>query len=72
LILRNGKRFVDLRADTVTIRMEKEPNELYPFALHLSVPTEAKTGQTYEIFIAQRNERSEAVGGAGVIYRVRA
>lgn len=68
IILRDNKRFVEVRQETAVIRMGKQPNRRYPLALHTTLPVEAKTDSTFTITIAQRNEREQTVGGATVAY----
>jgi hypothetical protein len=71
VIMRNNKRFVEIRDDIAVVRMEKQPNQIYPLALNTTIPLEARSGQQYTIRLAQRNERTEVVGGATVIYYVK-
>lgn len=70
VILRDGKRFVEVREPITTIQMEKQPNQLYPFALQTSIPATAQKGQQYALGVSQRNQKGETVGGAAVIYVV--
>jgi len=71
VVERDGRRYVDVRDEVTVIRVEKEPNRLYPLALQLTVPAEAQADDRYRISVAQRNERGETVGGATVLYRTR-
>jgi hypothetical protein len=71
VILREEKRFVEIRDEIAVIRAEKQPNQLYPLALQTSIPRDAQKGQQFMIHVAQRNEKEEPVGGASVIYFVR-
>ncbi|HBL14509.1 MAG TPA: hypothetical protein DD379_24600 [Cyanobacteria bacterium UBA11162] len=70
VILRDGKRFVEIREAITTIQMEKQPNQLYPLALQTSIPAKAQKGQQYTIKVAQLNQKEEIVGGATVVYVV--
>jgi hypothetical protein len=70
VIVRNNKRYVDIRDEVAVIHMEKQPNQVYPLALHTTIPADGARGATYAIDIAQRSERGETVGGATVIYLV--
>jgi subtilisin family serine protease len=70
VILREEKRFVEIRDEIAIIRAEKQPNQLYPLALQTSIPRNAQKGQQFMINVAQRNEKEETVGGATVIYFV--
>jgi hypothetical protein len=70
VILRDDKRYVEIREDVTVVRMEKQPNQIYPLALHAQVPANAQKGQQYMIQVSQRNEKEETVGGAAVLYLV--
>jgi subtilisin family serine protease len=70
VILRDNKRFVEVREKIAVVRVEKQPNRQYPLALHSTIPAEANQGDAFTIGIAQRNERGQTVGGATVIYAV--
>jgi subtilisin family serine protease len=70
VIIRDDQRFVEVRDEIAIIRMEKQPNQLYPLALRTTIPAEAGNGDTYSITVAQRNAGGETVGGATVIYSV--
>ncbi len=71
MIIRDEKRFVEVRDDIALIRMEKQPNQSYPLALNTSIPANAKKGQQYMISISQRNDKEEIAGGATVIYVIK-
>lgn len=68
IILRNNKRFVEIKESIVVIRMEKQPNQLYPLALHTQIPANTEKEQQYVMKISQKNEKQETVGGATVVY----
>ena len=71
VILRKGKRYVEVRESRTLIRVEKEPNQLYPIALHTTIPSGAKSGQQYPVTVAQRNAAGTTVGGAGMVWVVK-
>jgi subtilisin family serine protease len=71
VILRDGRRFVEIREDTAVIRMEKQAGQLYPLALQTRIPGNAENGQDFFITVAQRNAAQETVGGATVMYVVK-
>ena len=71
VIVRDDKRFVEIREQIAVVRLEKRPYQLYPLALQTSIPATAHTGQQYMIRVSQRNEKEETVGGATVIYVVK-
>lgn len=70
IILRDGKRFVDIKEPTVTVSLEKYPHQLHPFSLQASIPSHAEKGEQYMIKVFQRNQQGSVVGGATVVYRV--
>lgn len=71
VILRNGRRLVEICNETASIRLEKQPHQLYPLTLQTVIPNDAGQGQAFLISVAQRNEREETVGGATVVYDVK-
>jgi subtilisin family serine protease len=71
IILRDDKRFVEIREKTASIRIDKQPNRLYPFSLHTRIPATAKENQQFTISVAQRDEKEEIIGGATVIYIIK-
>jgi len=71
VIIRNEKRYVDIRDNTAIIQMEKMPNQLYPLSLQTVIPKDSKAGHRFTIGVSQRNEKGEAVGGATAIYVVK-
>ncbi len=70
VVLRNGKRYVDIRQSVVKVTMEKEPATMYPLALQTSIPSAAAQGTQYQINVAQLNEQGTPVGGASMVYHV--
>lgn len=70
IAIRDGRPGVDVRGELTVLRIAKEPGELLPLAMRLLVPAEAATGASYQISVAQRDEREQIVGGATVVYRV--
>jgi subtilisin family serine protease len=71
VIVRDEKRYVEIREQLAVVRMEKQPRQLYLLALQTSIPAAANKGQQLMMRVAQRNERQETVGGATVIYVVK-
>ncbi len=71
VLLRGGKRFVELRDFSPAVKVEKEPGRLYVQELHVQIPPNARSGQRYTARVTQRNSRGETIGGATVIYRVK-
>jgi subtilisin family serine protease len=70
VILRRGKRYVEIRNDQTVVGMEKQPNTLHPLALLMDVPEDAPRDAQFVVSVSQRNESRDTVGGATVVYRV--
>jgi hypothetical protein len=71
VILRNDKRFVEVKDDVAVVTMEKQPNQIYPFSLQTSMPADAKKDQQFAIRVSQRDQNGTVVGGATVIYMIK-
>ena len=70
VILLNGQRYVDIRENITVIRMQKEPKQMYAFALYVDMSSSAKIGGNYNVSVAQRNESQQIVGGASAVFVV--
>ena len=70
VVLRNGKRYVEIRQSVVKVTMEKDPAMMYPLALQARIPSPSAAGSQYQINVAQLNEQGTPVGGASMIYHV--
>jgi hypothetical protein len=70
VVLRNGKRYVEIKQSVLRVTMEKDPAMLYPLALQTSIPAGAAAGAQYQINVAQLNAQGTPVGGASMIYHV--
>jgi hypothetical protein len=70
VVLRGGKRYVDITRQVVKVTMEKEPAMMYPLALRTSIPSAAAQGEQYQINVAQLNAEGTPVGGASMVYHV--
>ncbi|MEA2173598.1 MAG: serine protease [Blastocatellia bacterium] len=71
VIIRDGKRFAEIREQIAIVTMEKQPTQIYPLALQTTIPANAGAGEEYMIKVAQRNQKEETVGGATVVYYVK-
>ncbi len=63
-------RFVVIERSIAVVRVDKQPNQIYPLALEISLPADVKKNQSLMIKVAQRNEKHQVVGGAGVVYTI--
>ena len=68
LVVRGGRRFVEIRDDVVVVRMEKAPGQLVPLLVTAQVPEATDRGARFPISVAQRDDNHEVVGGASVIF----
>ena len=71
VIVREGKRVVEITEDRAVIRAQKQARQIYPLSLRVSIPANAQKGQNYTIRVSQQSEKGETVGGATVIYQVK-
>ncbi|UGQ44858.1 S8 family serine peptidase [Massilia endophytica] len=71
VVLRDGRRYVEIRQSLVRISMDKEPGAIYPLALRTTIPASAADGQQYMLGVSQQNTQGITAGGAGVVYVVR-
>jgi hypothetical protein len=72
IVLRGERRFVDVRDKVAIVRLERAPNQMVPLALRTSVPAGLAADDEVLITVTQRGEGRQVVGGASVLYRVRA
>jgi subtilisin family serine protease len=70
VVLRGQKRFVLVRANQAVVRLSKSPKRIYPMAVRVVFPSDAKKGLQHLVHVAQRNEKSETVGGATAVFHV--
>ena len=70
VIVREGRRYVEIREERTVVRMEKAPGQLVPLLLRTEIPGDAEEEAQYPISVAQRDEAGQVVGGASVIYLV--
>lgn len=68
VLLRDGVPVVRLTDDVCRVRVDKEPGEVIPMALHVAVPAGAAKGRPLVVRVAQRDERGVTVGGATAVY----
>jgi subtilisin family serine protease len=68
VILRDGKRYVEVKGSSVKVQIEKAPNRLYPLSLVTTLPRNARSGEEFVIQVTQENAQGTTVGGAAMIY----
>lgn len=70
VIVRDDKRYVEVKESAVTVEMEKSPNGIYPLSVQTTIPATAKKGEEFFIQVEQQNTEGTTVGGASVAYLV--
>jgi subtilisin family serine protease len=70
VVLRNGKRYVELKQLLVQVTMEKDAGIMYPMSLQTTIPDGTAAGEQFLINVAQLDSQGAAVGGAAVVYLV--
>ena len=70
VILRGGKRYVEVKESVVTVQMEKSPNRMYPLSLRTTLPATAEKSDQFFIQVAQQNAQGTTVGGATMVYAI--
>jgi hypothetical protein len=71
VVLRGDRRYVEVKEQVVTVRMEKAPNRIYPLSLQTTIPAEAASGDQLFLRVSQQDERGTTVGGAAMVYRLK-
>lgn len=71
VIVRGGRRFIELTQAVTTVRMTKAPCRIYPMSLQTTVPDGAQSAQEFPIQVSQQNAGGVTVGGAAAIYIVK-
>jgi subtilisin family serine protease len=71
VVLRDEERFFSVRSALGTVKMRKRPQQVYPLALKVQIPSTAKKGQTFPVSVKQRDAAGRIVGGATVVFVVR-
>ena len=71
VVLRDGKRFVEVKEPVVTVKVEKAPKAIYPLSLKTTIPTKAESGEQFLLQVAQQDEQGVTVGGASMVYLVK-
>jgi subtilisin family serine protease len=70
VIVREGKRYVDVRQNTVRMTIEKAPGAIYPMALRTAIPAGARAGDQFMVDASQQDAQGATVGGAGMVWVV--
>jgi len=72
VVVRDGRRFVEVRERQAVVRFERMPGQIVPVALQLTAPEQAGEDEQWLVSVAQRDEQHRVVGGASTLCRVRA
>ncbi|MFI5155601.1 MAG: S8 family serine peptidase [Chitinophagales bacterium] len=68
VIIKNGKRYVELRDQKASIKLAKEPGTIYPLSIAFELPANVEKGSVLNFRVSQRDMRGTTVGGAAAIY----
>jgi len=71
VIVKDGRRYVELREQKATIKLAKEPGIIYPLSVAFELPANVQKGSVLNFRVAQRDVRGTTVGGAAVIYNIK-
>lgn len=68
LVVRDGKRYVEVREKQALIQIEKAAGQMLPLEIQSAVPAGTAAGTQMMVDVAQRNEAGRTVGGASVMW----
>lgn len=71
VIIRNGKRYVQINGNKMILQVEKQPGIIYPMSVSFELPQNLQKGSEFQIAVSQRNQRGTTVGGAGAVYYIK-
>jgi hypothetical protein len=71
VVLRGGRRFVELRNSVVRLQIQKDPGAMYPMSLHTTVPAGLDSGEQLMVQVSQQNAQGTTAGGAAMVWVVR-
>ncbi len=71
VIVRGGRRFVELTRAVTIVRMAKAPGRIYAMSLQTRVPPAAKASEQFLCQVSQQNSSGVTVGGAAIVYIVK-
>ncbi len=68
IVLREGRRFAELRASEAVLSIDKRPNEFHVFTIEAERPLGARTGDRFRVDVVQTDVRGVTVGGLAVVF----
>jgi len=68
LILRNGKRYVAMFGNEMSVTLSKQPGAIYPLSVRAEINGAVEKGTELQITAAQQDMKGTTVGGASAIY----
>jgi len=71
VIIRKGKRYVELRERKTIVKVSKEPGIIYPLSVVFELPANVEKNSELNFRVSQRDLQRTTVGGAGAIYYIR-
>lgn len=71
VIVRGGRRFVEVKSSIVRLEIEKTPGAMFPMSLHTTIPSGLESGEQLMLQLSQQNAQGTSVGGAAMVWVVR-
>lgn len=71
VIIRGGKRYVEIREQKTVVRLEKQAGQMYPLSVQFDIPPTVQKGEELQLVVSQQNSKAETVGGATAIYMIK-
>lgn len=71
LIVKNGKRFIEIIASKLILEMEKQAAEILPMSVQLNFPSDLTAGEQFSLSVSQMNANKKTVGGGDFVYVVK-
>ena len=71
VVLRGGRRFVEIRNSVVRLEMERTPGAMFPMSLSTTIPAGFESGEQLMVQVSQQNAQGVTVGGAAMVWVVR-
>lgn len=70
VVVRGGRRFVEIRNSVVRLTAQKDPGAMYPMSLMASIPSGLDAGELLMVDVSQQNAAGATVGGVSVAWHL--
>lgn len=71
LIVKNGKRVIEIISNKLIVEMERQPGEITPMSVQLIFPSQLPTGEQYSLSVSQMDTNRKTVGGGDFVYIIK-